>query len=419
MLQPWSCYPPLSDERYARCMQRAVFDCCKWHLQVEDRHILCRFPLVLTEAAWSHVAELASSLARETLAAESELLQRFDLHDRLGLPKALRGALRRIPKVGLTRADVRVMRFDFHWTDEGWRISEANTDAAGGFIEASGVTRLMAEEYPDCQPTGDPAGVLSQAIHGAIGPAGVVGLMHLTHYSEDRQVMLYLARRLSERGANPCLFGPNQMHWSGGRAYVETDWRRGEMELVIRFFPAEWLPRLPASTGWEHFLAGGRASACNPAHAVVTQSKRFPLVWDDLATPLPTWRALLPATRSPDDLADAEDGAWIFKPALGHEGANVAIPGVTAPADWQSIRREVRRDPAAWTAQRRFQTLAMPTPDGPMYPCLGVYVIHGQVAGAYGRLAHRPLTDDRSREVVVLVPKSAPTAGTEVGEASS
>ena len=239
----------------------------------------------------------------------------------------------------------------------------------------------------------------------------------MTIYSEDRQAMLYPARRLSECGAIPCLFSPNQMHWSSGRAYIETDWHRGEMELVIRFFPAEWLARLPAQTGWEQFLAGGHTSACNPAYAVVTQSKRFPLVWDELAAPLPTWRALLPPTRSPSDLADAEDGTWVFKPALGHEGANVGISGVTAPAVWQSIRQQVRRDPCAWTAQRRFETLAMPTPDGPMYPCLGVYVINGQVAGAYGRLAHRPLTDDRSREVVVLVPKSPPPVGTDVGEA--
>ena len=174
--------------------------------------------------------------------------------------------------------------------------------------------------------------------------------------------------------------------------------------MVIRFFPAEWLPRLPVHCGWRYFLAGGRTSACNPAFAVVTQSKRFPLVWNELATPLPTWRSLLPATVTPTEVTgDLED--WVFKPALGHEGANIGIFGITEPGAWQSIRAQVRREPSAWAAQRRFHTRALLTPDGPLYPCLGVYVIDGHVAGAYGRLARRPLTDDRSREVVVLLSK--------------
>jgi len=297
------------------------------------------------------------------------------------------------------------MRFDFHWTADGWRISEANTDAAGGFIEASGVTRLLAEEYPGCQSPGDPAGVLSEAILRQTGPGAVVGLMHLTIYSEDRQIMLYLARRLEERGLSPCLFSPEQLRWTKGQALVESAWYAGPMQLVLRFFPAEWLPRLPARTGWQGFLAGGRTAACNPAYAVLTQSKRFPLVWDKLSTPLPTWQTLLPTTLSPCDLAGEKEEGWVLKPALGHEGFNVGIRGVSEPEDWQSIRQAARKDPGAWAMQQRFEILPLATPDGPMYPCLGIYVIDGKVAGAYGRLASRPLIDDRSRDVVVLIPK--------------
>jgi glutathionylspermidine synthase len=178
--------------------------------------------------------------------------------------------------------------------------------------------------------------------------------------------------------------------------------------LVVRFFPAEWLPRLPARTGWEGFLVGGQTAVCNPAYAVLTQSKRFPLVWDELATPLPTWRALLPQTRSPRAVGGAPEEGWVFKPALGHEGCNVGICGVTEPGDWRRIRRAVLRDPGAWAAQRRFEPLPLPTPEGPLYPCLGIYVIDERVAGAYGRVGVRPLIDDRSRDVVVLVRKSTP-----------
>jgi hypothetical protein len=103
---------------------------------------------------------------------------------------------------------------------------------------------------------------------------------------------------------------------------------------------------------------------------------------------------------------------WVLKPALGHEGLDVGIEGVTGPAEWRRIRRAAGWFPGAWAAQRRFEVPPLPTPDGPLYPCLGVYVIDGRAAGAYGRMGVRPLIDHRSREVAVLVhPLSAAREG--------
>src|SRR5262249_34270567 len=178
--------------------RRAVFDCCKWNTQVEGRPLFCPFPLILDSAAWDQVARLASELARETLTAERELLRRPDLHGRLGLSPTLRRCLQRVCGEDCTAGELRVLRFDFHWTRDGWRISEANPDVAGGFVEASGVTQLLAACYPGCQDSGDPAGVLGEAVHRRCGAGGRAGLLHLSIYSEDRQTMLYLARRLEE-----------------------------------------------------------------------------------------------------------------------------------------------------------------------------------------------------------------------------
>src|SRR5205823_13633496 len=89
-----------------------------------------------------------------------------------------------------------------------------------------------------------------------------------------------------------------------------------------------------------------------------------------------------------------------------HEGKDVGIRGVSEPDAWRRIRRAAARDPDAWAAQRRFDAPPLATPEGPLYPCLGVYVIDGRAAGAYGRAGVRPLIDDRSREVVVLVRES-------------
>jgi glutathionylspermidine synthase len=218
--------------------------------------------------------------------------------------------------------------------------------------------------------------------------------------------MLYLAGRLEEVGLVPRLVSQEQLCWVGGQARIVSGGSWEPVNLVFRFFPAEWLDRLTTRTRWECFLAGGHTPTCNPAYAVLTQSKRFPLTWDDLSTPLPTWRSLLPETRSPDHVAGRFEDGWVVKPALGHEGYNVGMFGVNDASDWGRIRTAAVRDRSAWVAQRRFELVPVDTPNGPLYPCLGIYVIAGQVAGAYGRVASRPLIDDRSREVAVLVKKT-------------
>src|SRR5262249_20415438 len=156
------------------------------------------------------------------------------------------------------------------------------------------------EVYADCKPVGDPAGAWADAVCRAVGPGGHVGLVHVTIYTEDRQMMLYLAQRLQERGLSGCLLGPEQFRWVDGRAYARCDWYAGPLELLFRFFPAEWLPRISSNGEWHGFLSGSRTPLCNPGYAVLTQSKRFPLVWDRLLTPVPTWRAMLPDTCSPN-----------------------------------------------------------------------------------------------------------------------
>jgi hypothetical protein len=403
MSAPWLTAEPLPAPALARFRRRAIFECCKWDPQVEDVGTVAGLPLVISRGTWAELARLAEALAGETLAAEAELLTRPDLHRRLGLPRAVRSVLADAGRDGPTPGVARLIRFDFHHTTDGWQISEANTDVPGGLNEASGFPTLLAPHYPGATPVGDPAAAYVEALVASAPAGAVVALLHATAYSDDRQMMTYLAQRLAGGGARPQLVSPAHLRWPGGRARLETAWDRNPVDLIVRFFPAEWLPGLPRATEWPHYFARGLTPVSNPAAALLTQSKRLPLVWDDLATPLPTWRAVLPETRDPRHAPWRRDEGWILKPALGRVGEDVAIPGVTAPRDWRRLARAARLFPGHWVAQRRFETTRLQVNGTTLYPCVGVYTVDRRAVGAYGRLAARPLVDWRAQDAAVLV----------------
>jgi glutathionylspermidine synthase len=380
----------------------AMFDCCKWDVQSRDHSVLATYPLFLDSEAWNEISRLAESLSRETLAAERELFQRAELHAKFGLPPQITAAIRRCAETDLPNGVARVMRFDFHFTRDGWRISEANSDVPGGFVEASGFTKLVAKHFRgDVQLCGDPAGAYADALAHSAGGERTIALVHATWHSDDRQVMEYIARRLREIGVKSALLAPDELEWHAGEAR-----RRGAAGksplLLARFFPAEWLPRIGGRSRWEPWFRGSRSPLSNPATAVLVQSKRFPLVWDALRTPLTHWRTLLPETRSVREMAGPLED-WVLKPTLGRVGEDVAIEGVTATDKFRNLHRDARRNESAWVAQRRFDTIPIATADGMRYPCIGVFTIDGRTAGAYGRVAAGPIVDQDAQDAAVLV----------------
>jgi glutathionylspermidine synthase len=404
--QPWQAAPVLAADAFAQVRRRAIFECCKWDPQFEDHSSLCDFPLLLKRDAWLDLACLAERLTAEVLAAEAELIDRPDLWHRLSLPRAVTQALR--AGNGSRTPAIRCIRFDFHLTPDGWRLSEANSDVPGGYVEASGFAAILAGHYPQALPLPDPAGLLASAVANTLRPGAVVALVHATAYADDGQVMTYLARRLCQAGLRCVLISPDHLRWHQETARIDADWYRGPVDHLVRFYPAEWLPNLPRRSGWPHWFRDSRTPQSNPGTALLTQSKRFPLTWPALATPLPTWRALLPPTCDPRDVRWEDDEEWVLKPALGRVGDGIGLRGVTAAPEWEALRKAARRRPDEWVVQRRFRML--PLPGGPVsrYPMLGVFTIAGRAAGIYGRLAHRPLIDSRARDVAVLLDSREP-----------
>lgn len=402
MTGPWISVQPLDSAQFAQMKRRAIFDCYKWDPQVGDVCAIARHPLVITRQAWADVTRLAEALAGETLAAEAELVTRPELHGALGLPRSIRHALRGAGSAGATRGAARLIRFDFHFTTDGWRISEANSDVPGGLNEASGFPRIVAEHYSWAMPVGDPGTAYVKALAAHAGPNGTAAFVHATAYSDDQQMMLFVARKLEAEGIRTHLASPDHLRWRGNAAFLSAAWWKGPLDLIVRFFPAEWMGTLPKPCDWPRLFAGGATPTSNPATAILPQSKRFPLVWGALRTPLPTWRALLPETRDARDAPWATSDEWVVKPALGRVGESIGIRGIVNAKEMRQISKSVRWTPGAWVAQKRFDLLPIEVAGVRLFPCLGVYTLGTRVIGAYGRLAPVPLIDSRAADAAVL-----------------
>lgn len=396
----------MSSAELVRVESRLIFEGCKWDPQVGDVRTLFPAPLLLNQNAWEELARLAVMLQVELEQAEDAVLSNPDLIEKLALPRGLVDALRRGAASCLAPAAFRCTRFDFHWTEEGWRISEANTDVPGGFIEASTLPALVATNKPGLHPPPDPISGLVDAIRRRfIAPRCHIALIHATAYVDDRQVMVAIQHALRTAGYQSHLAAPDQICWSLGNATLHTGWYAGPVDLIIRFFPAEWLPNLPFHSGWSFYFAQARTPQVNPGRAILSQSKRLPLVWDQINPPMSTWRSLLPRCAEPSDVLrrGTIPDDWVVKPALGRVGEGVGIEGVTERSQQKRILKEVRRNSTSWIAQRRFRSLAIDSPHGPAHVSLGVYVIDGQPYGVYARVAPQPLIDASATEAPLLL----------------
>ena len=363
--------------------------------------MLARFPLFVDSSTVNSLGSMAERLSAEAFAAELEILNKPELLRQLSLPRKIRRVVEQAGAENNSPSHVRVMRFDFHYTRDGWRISEVNADVPGGYVEGAGWNELLSHEFCGVKCPPSPTRAYVAAIAERVPPGSLIALAHATVYSEDRQVMVHLGKEMKRQGLNPCLVSPAQIRWTRGQASLETNFARGNPALIVRLLPAEWLPSVCPDEMWGPWFRESETLLSNPGCALALQSKRFPLVWERLATDLKTWRQLLPASRCPSEIDESPE--YVLKPALGRVGEDVGIRGVTDEEAYRGILRSAGAHPARWVAQRRFETVPVPTEDGPVYPCIGVFTVNGRMAGLYGRAAFSPLVDENALDVAVLV----------------
>jgi glutathionylspermidine synthase len=392
----------LSHDQWSRLRLCMIFDHCKWDPQCGDHAVLGRFPLLLETQTVNELGDLAERLTREALAVEDQILENPRLLARLSIPKSIRERLQ-IAGSRTHTTHIRVMRFDFHYTTRGWQISEVNADVPGGYVEASGWNELFAGEFEDFSAPCKPTTAYVDTICDCTPMGSLIALAHATVYSEDRQVMAHLGRALESRGRKTCLVSPRNVSWLSGRARLATAFASCDPAVVVRLTPAEWLPSMCEKNDWELWFGASTTPLSNPGRAIVLQSKRFPLVWDELNTELTTWRKLLPLSTCPSEIGNLDRDDLVLKPAFGRVGEDVAIRGVTETRQYKEILRAARKREVQWIAQQRFDVIPVPTADGDEFPCIGVYTVNGKMAGLYGRSARTALIDQDARDVAVLI----------------
>jgi glutathionylspermidine synthase len=376
-----------------RCMELRHF---KWDAQVGDVTTLAPFPLLMSAAAWRELATLAEQLGAETLALERALAERPRLHARIAVPRPLR----RLLSCGVaTPAAARIMRFDFHPTPDGWRVSEVNSDVPGGFSEATSFTALAAAHVAGARPAGDPTAALVAAIARHVAPDGSVALTSAPGHMEDHQVVAHLATALRRRGLSAYTVSLNQLSWHDGRARLDGQ----RIDVIYRFYQGEWLAQLSDRLNWKWLFVAGRTAIINPVGAVLSESKRLPLIWDDVPLELATWRRLLPETRALADAPWSSDEGWLIKAAYSNTGDTVLIRSAMSAPQWLRQSWAARLRPGEWVAQRRFDVVPIHDAHGPLFPCIGVYVVDGKAAGAYARVARGPVINFSAQDVALLI----------------
>jgi hypothetical protein len=398
-----------------RTLSPDEFDCyCKdvksvWPhpgVRLEDyREVLLNFPLLMKPGVWPKLARLTEKLTDEVLAAEGELLSRSDLYPLLGLPANVEKVLLGCGSNRLGVAGPRVMRFDFYVTTEGWKFSEANPDMPCGYVEAYGYTKPMAQYFSGYASPPNPAARYAQAIRKAVGKDALVAVVLAEGDPYEARQVDVLVKEIEKRGVRAIRATPGRLRWKSGLAVMGRSRLTLTPTLIVRQLIVEQLLRLRRRSLWVPWFCEGRTPVSNPGYSILAESKRFPCVLRDLNAPMSAFQSHSPESRPPNEVPAGSQNQWVFKPALGGAGRGIAVAGVTEKSAFKTTVELSRRHPMKWVAQRRFESVAVPTERGSGHVCLGIYTIDGVAAGAYARIKGSALIDKSALSIPVLIPR--------------
>ena len=399
---------PITMDKYNDFRLDAIFSACKWDPCVADNNTLSNYVLVLDKSDAEYLEKATEELSYETIEAENFLKYNNHLAKDLCLPRYITKHLNKLACYN-PKEHVRLMRFDFHPTTEGYKISEVNSDVPAGFAEASRLNELGLK-YLEDQNLGTPRNFgneLIVAIKKHVKSGESIACIHCTAYSDDRQVVQYIGDRLQENLFNSVFIGADCIEFRDKKAFSILKGNETKLGGMVRVFPIEWLKDLPKCYRWTDYFTT-TTMCCNHAVAIYTQTKRFPLVWDKLekhGLRFDMWRKLLPNTYDPKDVnLKTSTKEYIIKPALGRVGEDVTIEGTMPQKNIDSIKKLSRRYPKHYIAQEKFKSVPVLADNGIRYHiCIGAFSVNGKFAGLYGRLSLSPRMDRNAIDAAVVI----------------
>lgn len=232
-------------------------------------------------------------------------------------------------------------------------------------------------------------------------------MVHCTSYSDDRQVMQFLGDRLEEKGFEIIYGAADHIRFKDNEAYSILDGNEGKLDGIFRFTPLEWLKEIRPKK-WQGYF-NTITPSCNHPIAMFAQTKRFPLIWDELekqGLSFEAWKKLLPETIEVKN-AKNRDG-FIYKPACGRVGEKISIKEACIGNEYNDILKEVKKHPKQFLAQKKF--ISKPLVAGEngenFHVCLGSYTVQGKHAGYYARISSLPRIDSNAADIPVLIERS-------------
>lgn len=383
-----------------------MFDAYKWDPQFFDSNTIAKQALVITDEEHKELERLTEQLDEETRKAEEVLNKNLKLAKPLALPKKIYKELKKMKNYDPDK-HIRLMRYDFHPTIEGkWAVSEVNSDVPGGFAESSIMPQMAIDVLNEkrywYKNFGD---ILTNAIIKKVKAKGTIVLVHCTSYSDDRQVIQFLGDKLKQLGFRIIYAAADHLRFKNQEAFSILDGNEGKIDAIIRFTPLEWLIDIKPKH-WEGYFDTITPS-CNHPIAIFAQTKRFPLVWDQLEKQgirLSTWRQLLPETVEVKNAKHKND--YIFKPACGRVGEKISIKEACKEDEYRKIMADVKKHPKKYLAQKKFNSKPLISEEGESFHvCLGSYSVEGKHAGYYARISKLPRIDSYAADIPVLIEK--------------
>ena len=394
---------PIPEDKYDEYRLNVMFDGYKWDPQFLDHNTVAKHAIVLSYEEYLELKELTEAIDKETRNAEEFLNKNLECAKPLRLSKKIKNELTTMGNYDANK-HVRLMRYDFHPTPEGWAVSEVNSDVPGGFAEGSLMPKFAQEAIGDDNLWFYNFGeTLVDAIVAKTKPNGRIMMVHCTCYSDDRQVMQFLGDQLEKKGFEVLQGAADHVNFKDGKAISVLSGHEGELDAIIRFNPLEWVQDIKPKRWAGYFNT--ETMSCNHPIAVFAQTKRFPMVFDVLeqnGISMATWRKLLPDTLEVKD-AKGKEG-YIYKPVYGRVGENIGIKEACTEKEYKMILKEVKWLPKTYLAQKKFTSVPLIGADGKEYHVgLGSYTVDGKHAGFYARVADVPRIDSNAADIPVLI----------------